>query len=172
MKFRHLSILAIVLLLIPFSIVACGDEGGDVTVEDVLTTRDDTGTTSTTAGDGTADEGTDSEGATWIGVWNIVTDNGSPPAANGYNSLILTLTASTYTSEYNSDAANCTWSGTHTSTPTTLTITTAAATGPPCDQALGKTRTAQLTLSADGNTLTLDWTAETMGTLQVYQRTS
>ena len=105
----------------------------------------------------------------WIGVWKIVTEDGRPPAANGYNSLILTLTADTFTSEYNSDVASCTWSGTHTSSPTTLTITTDTATGPPCDQAVGKTRTAQLTL---GNNLTLDWTAETMGTLQVYQRAS
>ena len=111
-------------------------------------------------------------GAAWIGVWNIVTEDGLPPADNGYNSIILTLNAGTFTSEFDSDAATCTWSGTHTSTPTTLTITTDAANGPPCDQAVGKTRTAQLTLSANGNTLTLDWTAATMGTLQVYQRIS
>ena len=109
-------------------------------------------------------------GAAFIGVWNVVTEDGLQPAANGYTSLILTLTAATFTSEYVSDVASCTWSGTYTSTPTTLTITTDAATGPPCDQAVGKTKTSQLVLSADGNTLTLDWTAETMGTLQVYQR--
>lgn len=114
----------------------------------------------------------DTPGATWIGVWNIVTEDGRPPVDNGYNSIILTLTAVTFISEFDSDTATCTWSGTHTSTPTTLTITTDDATGPPCDIAVGTTRTAQLTLSADGNTLTLDWTAETMGTLQVYQRVS
>jgi len=111
-------------------------------------------------------------GAAWIGVWNIVTEDGRPPEDNGYNSVILTLNAGTFTSEFDSDAATCTWSGTHTSTPTTLTITTNAATGPPCGLAVGTTRTAQLTLSADSNTLTLDWTAATMGTLQVYQRIS
>lgn len=110
------------------------------------------------------------DGAGWFGVWNIVTEDGRDPAANGYNSIVLTLTADAFVSEFDSDAATCTWSGTHTSTVTALTITTDTATGPPCDQAVGKTRTAQLTLSADGNTLVLDWTAETMGTLQVYER--
>ena len=158
---KDVSIVVTILVAVVFLFAAGCDKGGGAS-NPVATSG---------SGGITGDEGTDSEGATWIGVWNVVTDNGSPPAANGYNSLILTLTAGTYTSEYNSDVANCTWSGTHTSTPTTLTLTVAAATGPPCDQALGKTRTAQLTLSADGNTLTLDWTAETMGTLQVYQRT-
>lgn len=172
MIYRRLGILVIVLLLFSLLVVACGDEGDGVTVEDEIITREDTGATSTTADDGATDDVPDPGGASWIGVWNIDTEDGRPPAANGYNSMILTLNAGTFTSEYDSDAATCAWSGTHTSTPTALTLTTDAATGPPCDQAIGKTRTAQLTLSADGNTLTLDWTSETMGTLQVYQRVS
>ncbi len=121
-------------------------------------------------GVGASDMDTSSCDEAWVGVWNIVTEDGLPPAANGYNSLVLALTPGAFISAYDSNAATCTWTGTHTSTPNTLTITTDAATGPPCGQAVGKTRTAQLTLSADGNTLTLDWTAVTMGTLQVYRR--
>lgn len=158
MRFRHLSVLLIAALIVSLAIVACGDE--------------DVATTGTAAEETSTDIVTVPEGAAWVGVWNIVTENGLPPAENGYNSLILTLTADAFTSEYDSDAAACTWSGSHTSTPATLSLTTDAASGPPCDEAVGKTRTAQLTLSADGNTLTLDWTAEAMGTLQVYQRDS
>ncbi len=106
----------------------------------------------------------------WVGVWKILAEDGRTPAENGYNSLVLALTPGAFSSVFDSDAVTCAWNGTHTSTPTTLTITTDAATGPPCGQAVGKTRTAQLILSANGNTLTLDWTAETMGTLQVYRR--
>ena len=169
MKYGHLSVLAVIMLLLSSSMVACGDETGDVTVEDEGATS---GTAATHADDGTTDTVPDAEGAAWIGVWDIVTENGLTPAANGYNSIILTLAGDTFTSEYDSDIATCTWSGTHTSTATTLTITTEASTGPPCDLAVGTTKTAQLSLSADGNTLTLDWTAETMGTLQIYQRVS
>ncbi|MHB0915612.1 MAG: hypothetical protein ACYC5A_08705 [Thermoleophilia bacterium] len=158
MRFRHLSVLLIAALIVSLTIVACGDE--------------DVATTGTAAEETSTDIVTAPEGAAWVGVWNIVTENGLPPAENGYNSLILTLTADAFTSEYDSDAAACTWSGSHTATPATLSLTTDAASGPPCDEAVGKTRTAQLTLSADGNTLTLDWTAEAMGTLQVYQRDS
>ena len=106
----------------------------------------------------------------WVGVWKIVTEDGRTPMENGYNSLVMALTPDAFSSVFDSDNVTCAWIGTHTSTSTTLTITTDAATGPPCGQAVGKTRTAQLTLSANGNTLTLDWTAETMGTLQVYRR--
>lgn len=133
--------------------VACGGDDSASTVR-----TDDTTQTLTQAEAG------------WVGVWKIVTEDGRSPAANGYNSLILTLTADTFTSEYNSDIASCTWSGTYTSASTTLTITTDAATGPPCNIAVGKIKTAQMTLEKDS--LTLDWTAETMGTLQVYQRAS
>lgn len=165
MKYKRLSVLMIALMLFSFASIACGYEG-------VVTSSAATGTASTAPGGVTNDDLMVPEGAAWVGVWNIVTENGLPPAENGYNSLILTLTADAFTSEYDSDAAACTWSGSHTSTPATLSLTTDAASGPPCDEAVGKTRTAQLTLSADGNTLTLDWTAEAMGTLQVYQRDS
>jgi len=106
----------------------------------------------------------------WVGVWNIVTEDGRTPIENGYNSVVLALTPGAFSSVFDSDAVTCAWKGSLTSTTTTITITTDAATGPPCGQAIGKTRTAQFTLSADGNTLTLDWTAATMGTLQVYRR--
>jgi hypothetical protein len=106
----------------------------------------------------------------WVGVWDIVTEDGRTPAENGYNSLVLALTPGAFSSVFDSDNVTCAWTGANTSTPTTLTITTDAATGPPCGQAVGKTRTAQLTLSANGNILTLDWTAAPMGTLQVYRR--
>ena len=119
---------------------------------------------------GAEDENISACDEAWVGVWKIVTEDGLPPAANGYNSIFLALTPGAFISAFDSNAATCTWTGTHTSTPTTLTITTDAATGPPCGQAVGKTRTAQLTLSANSNTLTLDWTAATMGTLQVYRR--
>ena len=170
MKYRRLSTLVIVLSLFSLLIIACGGDEKAVTSEGGVTTGEDAGTTGTTTVDGTTDGIPGPEDAAWVGVWNIVTENEFPPSANGYNSITLTLAADTFTSEYYSDAATCTWSGTYTATPTTLTMTTDAATGPPCEQALGKTRTTRLTLSPDGSTLTLDWTAETMGTLQVYQR--
>ena len=173
MRYRRLSTLVIVISLFSLFIIACGGDEGAATSEGRVTTGEDAGAAGSIAGDGTTDDVPAPEDAAWAGVWDIVTENGLPPSANGYNSIVLTLAADTFTSVYDSDeAGTCTWSGAQTAPPTTLTMTTDAATGPPCDQALGKTRTARLTLSADGNTLTLDWTAETMGTLQVYQRVS
>ena len=105
----------------------------------------------------------------WIGVWNIAKEDGRTPKENGYNSLVLALSPGAFSSVFDSDAVTCAWTGTHTFTQTTLTITTDDATGPPCGQAVGKKRTADLTLSADFNTLTLDWRGK-IGTLQVYRR--
>lgn len=171
MNRRRPGMLVIVMLMLAFFLAACGDEEDDTTVGDEATTATDT-SANTAAEDITATDAEPAGGADLTGTWSLVTENGSPPAALGYNSTILTLDDETFSSEYDGSAGVCTWSGTYTSTPTSMTWTADAASGPPCDQALGQTRTAQVSLSADGDTLTLDWTATPMGTLQVYERAS
>jgi hypothetical protein len=166
MKYRHLSVLVIVLLFFSLSIVACGDDGDDTT------TGDDTITTSGTTGDITREDDTDPDEAAWVGVWTIVLEDGRTPAENAYNSVTLTLDASTFSSTYDGSGGLCTWSGTNTTTADTMTWIADASTGWPCDQAIGDTFTAQMTLSADGNSLTLDWTANAGLTLQEYERVS
>ncbi len=121
---------------------------------------------------GCGDGSSDSSGGTgggWTGTWTMVTEDGRTPAEWGYRSVVLTLATTSFTSRYDSGTEACTWSGTLTSTESTLTVTTSAADAFPCNQAVGTTRDAAWSLSNGNNTLTLDWSG-TLGTLQVYQR--
>lgn len=171
MKPSRLGILLIAVLLLSIAVSACGDEEGDTTTDETTTTATTgTGTTAAT-GTGTTEE-PETGGTSVEGVWNLITEDGSPPSALGYNSIVLTLEDGTFSSVFDGSAGVCTWSGTYTATESELTMTAEVATGPPCDMAIGQTRTAQMNMSVDGNTLTLDWTAQPMLTLQVYERVS
>ncbi|NQU39104.1 MAG: hypothetical protein HQ523_04045 [Lentisphaerae bacterium] len=107
--------------------------------------------------------------AAWVGVWGIVTENGSTPAENGYRSIVLTLTETSFTSMFDAGVAVCSWSGPLSSAGGIFTTTVADADGPPCNIALGTTRSAAWSLSNGNSTLTLNW-MDAGGTLQVYAR--
>jgi hypothetical protein len=105
------------------------------------------------------------------GTWNLVTENGMTPAENGFTSLTLTFSSTTFTSDYTSDSLNCHWAGTYSksSNPVTTTLLTTSATGGgSCDSAVNQERTAATSFTDNGNTLTLDYRPE--GALQVYER--
>jgi hypothetical protein len=103
----------------------------------------------------------------WEGVWTLTTENGTAPASY---SLHLDLSATSFTSTFTNSSQSCSWTGTVSATSSEQTWSTQSATGPPCDVGVGQSRTAQWSLSSDENELTLDFTAVSPGTLQVYSR--
>jgi hypothetical protein len=106
-------------------------------------------------------------GAPWVGTWDLTLENGVTPS--GYASE-LTIQASSFTSTFDSPAQSCSWTGTLTATATQITWSYDSASGPPCTTAVGSSRTSIWTISGDGDTLTLNFTAGG-GTLQVWSRT-
>lgn len=103
----------------------------------------------------------------WIGVWNGVSEN----ALLASGQLVLTLTSFSQTSIF--AGGFCTWTGSVSGvTATNLTITTLSASGSPqCSQAVGQSASPAWTVSADNNTLTLDYSnALSFGTVQVWSR--
>ena len=106
-------------------------------------------------------------GTPWVGDWELTLENGVVPS--GYAST-LTIQTGSFTSTFVSAAQSCSWSGTLTATSTEITWSYDSATGPPCNMAVGTARTSTWTLSGDGETLTLDFTADG-GALQVWSRT-
>ncbi|RMG42827.1 MAG: hypothetical protein D6719_05390 [Candidatus Dadabacteria bacterium] len=107
-----------------------------------------------------------------VGNWNVLTENGKTPAENGYTSLTISFTSTTFTSIL-TGPVSCNWTGTYTTStsPDKATLLTTAATGSTfCQQAVNKESSALVTISTDGNTLTLDY--RPTGTLQVYERIS
>lgn len=104
----------------------------------------------------------------WAGSWRLIEEGGVVPTT--YEGA-LTLDAATFSSHYSDDLGqDCTWSGSVLATDTEQTWTIDDATGPPCDIALGESSTAIWSLSDDESELTLDWSSEPLGKVQVYAR--
>ena len=106
------------------------------------------------------------------GVWNLILEDGRTPSENGYHSIVLSLDQTQFMDTYESDSATCSWMGNVDLTESRLSLETTSATGAPCNSAVGKTATAEYELSPDGESLILDFSAESFGTLQVYERIS
>jgi hypothetical protein len=112
------------------------------------------------------------DGSSLDGLWSLVTENGMTPSEAGFTSLTLQIDSGGFTSILQGPTS-CIWSGAFSSTETEATVTTSSASGDEsCQNAVGNTRVAALSLSNNGNTLTLDYTANAGGTLQVYMRVS
>ncbi len=107
-----------------------------------------------------------------VGTWNLILENGMSPAENGYNSLILNFSASTFSSHYDGSSFDCLWSGSysHAQDFSSATLLTTQASGNEfCNQSLDQSQTAIVEFSNDGNQLSLDYTASS-GALQVYEK--
>lgn len=108
--------------------------------------------------------------AVLLGSWNIVLENGNTPEENGYNSLVLQFFDGEFVSELEGDAIDCHWEGDFSvsESDSLSQTTTVAVGGGSCDSALNQTRSASISFSEDGDTLTLDYRPN--GALQVYER--
>lgn len=111
----------------------------------------------------------DGAAAPWAGTWALVEEGGAAPASYEVD---LTLRADRFESAYRDDLGqDCTWSGTIVrADDVEQDWTIDEASGAPCDMAVGETRTAGWTLADGDATLTLDWSGESFGTVQVYER--